>query len=191
MLARIGHVLARWIIVAATVVCLSLVIYVVAQQALRQGANDPQIGMAEDAAAALAEGQTYDGVLPAQIVAFDRSLKPFLIVFDPNGKPVASSAYLEGGVPAPPRGVFDHARTHGQDRVTWQPQPGMRLAAVVQYFAGEKTGFVLAARSLREVERRANQLLTLTVLGALATLAVTLVVIVLIEAIAALIHHQR
>jgi hypothetical protein len=191
MLARIGHVIGRWIIVAATVVCLSLVIYVVAQQMLRQGANDPQIGMAEAAAAALAAGQTYDSVLPAEIVAFDASLKPFLIVFDETGIPVASSAYLKGGVPAPPPGVFDYTRTHGQDRITWQPRRGVRLAAVVQHFAGQNSGFVLAARSLREVERHANQILALTVLGALATLAVTLVVTILVEACAALIHYQR
>jgi hypothetical protein len=193
MMVRIGHLLGRWVIVVATVFCLSLVIYAVAQQVLRQSANDPQIGMAEDAAAALAAGQSYEAVLPAEIVSFEKSVTPFLMVFDASGKPVASSAYLKGGVPAPPPGVFDYTRTHGQDRVTWQPRPGVRIAAVVQHYAGQSPGFVLAGRSLREIERRENQILGLTVLGALATLAVTFGVVVLVEVIAALLYqiHQK
>jgi hypothetical protein len=191
MMKHAGHALGRWIILAAAVVCLALVIYVVGQQLLRQSANDPQIGMAEDAAAALAAGQSYEAILPAEIVSFENSLTPFLMVFDASGKPVASSAYLKGGVPAPPPGVFAYTRDHGQDRITWQPRPGVRIAAIVQHYAGQSSGFVLAGRSLREIERRENQILGLTALGALATLAVTLVVAVLVEVVAALLHQTQ
>ncbi len=188
---HVGRVLGRWIIVAAAVMCLSLTIYAAGQQILRQGANDPQIALAEAAAATLAAGQPYEDVLPAEKVALESGLAPFLVVFDANGKPVATSAYLDGGVPTLPAGVFDYTRQHGQDRVTWQPRPGVRIAAVVQSYAGQTPGFVLAGRSLREVERRENQMLSLAALGALGTLAVTLVVSVLVEVGAALCRRRR
>ncbi len=188
---RIGHVFGRWIILAAAVICLSFVIYGVGQQILRQGANSPQIAMAEDAAAALASGQPYEAVLPAQRVAFDSSLTPFLIVFNADGTPVATSAYLAGGVPTLPDGVFEFTRTHGQDRITWEPLPGVRIAAVVQAYAGQRPGFVLAGRSLREVERSESQGLGLAALGGLVTLIVTLFVAILIEFIGFVLNKQR
>lgn len=191
MMRRIGHVLGRWAIVATAVICLSFMIYGAGQQILRQGANSPQIAMAEDAAAALASGQPYESILPAQRVAFDQSLTSFLIVFDADGKPVASSAYLVGGVPTPPDGVFEYARTRGQDRVTWEPLPGVRIAAVVQAYGGAQPGFVLAGRSLREVERIADRLLLLVFAGGLFTLAVTLAAAILVEIIGFALYKPR
>ncbi len=190
MLQRIGHVFGRWVILAAAVICLSFMIYGVGQQILRQGANSPQIAMAEDAAAALASGQPYEDVLPAQRVAFDSSLTSFLIAFDADGTPVATSAYLVGGVPTLPDGVFDFTRTHGQDRITWEPLPGVRIAAVVQAYAGPQPGFVLAGRSLREVERVEGRLLVAVALGGLVTLAVTLAAAILVEIIGFVLHKE-
>jgi hypothetical protein len=65
---------------------------------------------------------------------------------------------LDGAVPKPPAGVFDYTRVHGDDRVTWQPRPGVRIAAIVVHYGGAQPGFVLAGRSLRESERRTDQI---------------------------------
>jgi hypothetical protein len=54
-------------------------------------------------------------------------------------------------------GVFDYVRQHDQDRITWQPEPGVRIATVVAGYTGSQSGFVLAGRSLREVEKRESQ----------------------------------
>ena len=73
------------------------------------------------------------------------------------------------------------ARQRGENRFTWQPGPGLRYAAVLDHFGGAQPGFVLAARSLREVESRSDQLLTLAVAAAAASLLLTLAAVTLGE----------
>jgi hypothetical protein len=158
--------------------------YLVIQQALRMGANDPQVQMAEDASVALAYSANVDQVVPAQKVDISNSLAPFLIVYDSTGKVMASSATLQGVTPVLPPGVLDYVRIHGEDRVTWQPAPGVRIAAVIAPVETQAMGspaFVLAGRSLRESEARADQFLQLTAAGMLFTLIVVLAAVILLE----------
>jgi hypothetical protein len=151
---RLSNVLRHWLPVAATVVVLSGLVYAAVQQALRQGANDPQIQMAHDAADALARGSAARDVIPSASVDVARSLAPFVIVFDDAGRAVASSGLLHGRVPVPPGGVLASSRAGEDHRVTWQPEPGVRVAAVVVRCEGASPGFVVAGRSLLEFERR-------------------------------------
>jgi hypothetical protein len=120
---------------------------------LRQNADDPQIQLAEDTAAALARGQSSAG----------------------------GSGYLHERLPGLPAGIFSYARQHSVDRVTWQPEPGVRSAIVVVSYGGGQPGFVMAGRSLRDTERRADNLLGLTALGWLLTVAASLVVVAVVE----------
>ncbi len=46
----------------------------------------------------------------------------------------------------------------GEDRITWQPEPGIRSAVVVVHYTGATPGYVMAGRSLREVEWRIDRL---------------------------------
>jgi hypothetical protein len=75
--------------------------------------------------------------------------------------------------------VLDYVRTNGEDRITWQPAPGVRMASVVVGFQGTRSGFVLAARSLREVEKREDQAEYEAGLAWLASLAGSLVLVTL------------
>lgn len=137
---------------------LALLVSVAVQQDLRQSANDPQIQMAEDLAADLSRGTDPHTAAPVRRVNIAWSLAPFIIVFDEAGKPTASSAELDGHVPIVPSGVFEFVRRHGEERLTWQPRQGVRIAAVLVRYGGPHPGFVLAGRSLREVERREDAL---------------------------------
>jgi len=108
-----------------------------------------------------------------------RSLSPFVIAYDDQGRPLASQAQLDGKTPVPPSGVFDFVRQHGEERVSWQPilgnSHGVRIAAVVQRVNGAHPGFVLAGRNMREVEARIDlvqQMAALTWIGMLALIAV-------------------
>ena len=131
------------------------------------GANDPQIQMAEDAASALMPGANVESVVPSAKVEIADSLAPFLIVFDKSGKVLASSASFHGAVPAYPAGVLDYVPQKGQDRVTWQPEAGVRMATVVGPI---RNGFVMAGRSLTEVEKRESQVESLSGLAMLVYL---------------------
>ena len=160
-----------WLPLACGLTILAGTFYVAIQQDMRIGANDPQIQMAEDAAAALARGATPQSLVPdmprgAARTDISQSLAPFLVIYNANGQPVASTAKigdeLTGTTPVPPAGVFAYTASRGEDRLTWQPRPDVRIAAVVEAypdsFGGDTAGFVLAGRSLREVERRESML---------------------------------
>ena len=151
----IQRTLAIWLPVTAAATVVILLIFVAVQQDLRLGANDPQIQMAEDAAAHLDAGASPTAVLPGEHIDMAHSLAPFVIVFDRQGQPLASSVALRGETPLPPPGVFTSVPNNGRNEVTWQPAPGVRSAAVVVAYAH---GYVLAGRSLRVVEERESSL---------------------------------
>jgi hypothetical protein len=175
------HILRRWLPLALVIVFVSGLLYVTVQQSLRMGANDPQIQMAEDAAVALAAGANPQSVLTNTVVDISTSLAPFLVIYNINGKPLASSGLYHGVAPLLPEGVFTFTRQNGEDRVSWQPEPGVRAAVVVVAYAGSQPGFVMAGRSLREVEIRETNLEKITGIAMLLALAGLLFVIVLLE----------
>jgi hypothetical protein len=142
-------------------------VYLVAQQDGRWLANEPQVQLAEDAAARLdAGGAPGDQVGPAP-VDIARSLAPFVVVYGTAGTILATDGTLDGQPPAVPAGVLASARATGRDAVTWQPRPGVRIATVTVPWNG---GTVLAGRSLRLVEERADSLELIVGCGWLTTL---------------------
>jgi len=159
--------LAFWIPAAVLATLACGLIYVVGQQGLRTAANDPQIQLAEDAATALDAGASPASVVGAATVDTSTSLAPFVVVYDPAGTVLASDGRLDGAAPVPPIGVLRHARSDPPNLVTWQPRSGLRFATATVPWSG---GTVMAARSLREVERREDQALALAGLGWLAML---------------------
>ncbi len=172
-------VLWAWFVIVTTVI--AIFIYAVTQQDLRMSANDPQIQIAEDDAAEAVLSDNPQISAPSAMVDMTKSLDPFVIFFDTDGIPTASSAQLGGMTPVIPQGVFEYARANGEDRFTWQPQAGVRIAAVVVKIGNSPTGqgFVLAGRSLREVENREAQLglITFAAYGCLLILETMLLAI--------------
>ena len=172
------NIIRHWLPLAVVITILCGLIYLAVQQSLRWGANDPQIQMAEDAAAALAAGGTPESVVPPGMLDVSSSLAPFMIIYNDSGKPLVSTgSLLNGETPLLPPGVFDYTRQKGEDRVIWQPQAGVRIAAVVVAHGGSLPGFVLVGRSLREVEKREDQMAQITGLALLAGLMGSLVVV--------------
>lgn len=167
------------LVLAGISTVLALALYVIPQQVLRTGADDPQVEMATNLASrldfygvtsGLQQGALVNG---SSTVDMGRSLSPFLIVYDDQGRALGSNAQLDGQTPVPPKGVFDYVRTHGEERVTWQPVHGsraVRIAAVVERVNGPQPGFVLSGRSMREVEARIGHVQNLAGLTWLAML---------------------
>jgi hypothetical protein len=178
---KFKNILRHWIPLAVAITAMCGVAYLLTQQVLRWGANDPQIQMAEDAAVYIQNGGTMAEVAPSSIVDIGASLSPFMIIFDETGKETAASGLLHGETPALVPGMLDSARSTGETRVTWEPEPGIRLATVVVHMKGTKGGFVLAARSLREVEDFYAQIVSITWLALAASLLVSLLVVVIVE----------
>jgi hypothetical protein len=124
------------------------------QQMLRRGANQPQVQMADQFVSELSSGHAPAEVMPSRRVDLRDSLEPFAIFYNEAGVPVASSGTLNGAVPTPPAGVFDYLRQHSSDTITWQPQHGVRIAAVLRPVRGLNPGYILTGRSLRLVEEQ-------------------------------------
>jgi hypothetical protein len=169
--------LAIWlpIVIATTAVC--GLVYVTVQQALRQSANDPQIQMAEDAAEALSEGASAESVVSPNRIDVSRSLAPFTVVFDQDGRVVASSGLLHRQPLNLPTGVLDNVRLHGDSRLTLQPESGVRIASVIVKYDGARPGFVLAGRSMRELESRTAQIRIFVAIAWVVVVGVSLLVI--------------
>lgn len=159
--------LACFLPLAAVATFSCAVVYGAVQQDLRSGANDPQFQLAEDTASALDAGAAPATLVGASKADLARSLAPFVVIFDASGAVLATDGVLDGHDPVPPRGVLDAASLHPPDAVTWQPREGVRIAQVSVPWSG---GTVLAGRSLREVERRVDQLGLLTAVAWLAGL---------------------
>jgi hypothetical protein len=175
------RIIAHWLPLAVVIPILCGLSYLLSQQVLRGSADDPQIQMAQDAAVAITQGASPASLTPASKVEMSQSLAPFLVFYDDQGNPLSSSAVLHGEAPSLPAGVLEYARKHGENRLTWQPEPGVRIASVTVHYAGAAPGFVLAGRSLREVELRERNISRLAGAAMLAALFFSFVAVVFSE----------
>jgi hypothetical protein len=174
---KFRSILAIWlpIVVVTTAIC--GLVYITVQQSLRQSANDPQIQMAQDAARALSGGTSPELIISPNRIDIARSLAPFTVVFNDYEQVVASSGLLHSQSLQLPEGVLSHVRLHSESRLTLQPEPGVRIASVIVRYDGPKPGFVLAGRSLREVEVREIQIQIFVAIVWFVCLAVSLLVV--------------
>ncbi|HAO64515.1 TPA: hypothetical protein DCQ44_00870 [Candidatus Taylorbacteria bacterium] len=141
-------------------------IYAMVQHVLRMDGYDPQIQYAEGTARVLSTGADPMALVPNSSIDISKDLDVFASVYDDQGKIVVSNGMLNNTRPSIPAGVLDYTRVHGQNRLTWQPANGVRIAAVVQRYSSTTTaGFVLMGRSLREVENRSMDILEMAALG--------------------------
>ncbi len=148
--------------------------YAALQQSYRQNANDPQIQMAEDAAAQITSGKQIDQVVPVSTVDIGTSLSPWLEIYNNAGVPLLSSGKLNGEVPQIPVSALQSAAWSGakdtsepnENRITWEPRSDVRQAIVIVSFSSQNgAGYVVAGRSLREVEERVGRLGSIVLLG--------------------------
>jgi len=158
------------LVLAGISTVIALAIYVIPLQVLRLGTDDPQVELAGNLTWQLEQGVAPTDAVPSGTVEMARSLSPFVAAYDEQGRPLASQARLNGQTPTLPRGILDFVRQHGEDRFTWRPSQGIRIAAVVQRVDGSHRGFVLAGRSMREEAVRQGLLIQLAGLAWVAML---------------------
>lgn len=149
----LSKALLVWLALSFVLTVAAGISYFTMQQTLRQSANWPQAQMASDAAAALASGKAAASLLPDNQVDLEAGQAPFLVVYDASGDVSASSGMMNGAPPKLPKGVLDYVAQKGEDRISWAPAAGVRIAAVVVPVRGGPGGAVLAGRSLKEAER--------------------------------------
>lgn len=175
------RVTLAWLPLAVVSFMLAMVSYIGIQQSHRTSADDPQLSIAHEAAVTLSRGTLPETIVPDGFVVIGQSLAPYLNIYDGQGLPLAGNGRLYGNVPKLPPGVFTSAAQTGENRVTWQPEPGIRHAIVVVPYGDGPLGYAVAGRSLSEVEKR-ERALTLMTGGALGgSLFLTLLLVALRE----------
>ncbi|MDB5236923.1 MAG: hypothetical protein JWL88_25 [Parcubacteria group bacterium] len=114
----------------------------------------------------------------ADRVAIERDEAPYTILYDVKRAAVSGTGYLHGVLPQLPSGIFDAASKAGVNRLTWQPEPGVRQAIVVLPIKGGPLsgGFAVAGRSLAYTEWQESQLTQRWLLGWLAAVVGILIV---------------
>ncbi len=160
--------LLPWLAVLLLLATVFGTMYAVVQQVQRSDANSPQIQLAQDTAASLDHGDAPQ-VLVYGTVNITTSISPFMTIYDKTGNAVISSGYLDsqGKVPKAPFGMLAASKTKAYSAVTWQPQHGVRIAAVT---VSSKDYYVLSGRSLKEVEKNELRTLEIILLGGVIAL---------------------
>lgn len=152
------------------------------QQSLRLGLNDPQWQIAEDTAYQLSQGSSPSSVVPSGVVDESRSLAPFVTIVDSNIHVLASSGKIGNVVPLPPASSFPDAQKRGNNWFTWQHDNNtVRDATViVPYSHGSSSGYVLVARSMKQVEHTIAHIMFLAALTLIGVLVVPALILLLI-----------
>lgn len=139
-----------WIIIIFLVTFTCLLTYLVTQQVLRLGANELPIQFATETSIKLENGQSVNDAIPSETIDISKSLGTFIMIFDRDKNIIATSAMMGNEESVYPKGVLDYVDKMGEDRVTWQPQVGLRFATVAIKIGNK---YIVAGRSLQEPER--------------------------------------
>lgn len=139
---------------------------------LRSSANDVGIQTAQDATAALNNNASPQGLVAGH-VDLQKSLAPFIIIYDKLGEAVAGNGYIGNEIPTIPFGVLNASKNTAYHAVTWQPQSAIRLASVS---VKANDFYVVAGKSLKQVESHENQALLLVFIGWILCCSVTVTV---------------
>jgi len=157
----IGHVVAAWVVLMIAGGFAAGCAYLVFQQAGRDQANQPAAAAASQAVYELASGKPPADALPAS-TDMTSTLTPFVLIFDTSRRLVASSGGTLDSALVYPASCFDQVDASGENRVTWQPEPGLRFATVAVKYDG---GYVVGAYSLAESERDTGNFGTTLAIG--------------------------
>jgi hypothetical protein len=156
--------LIGWLTAAIIITLIFGSTYAALQQLGRRSAN------AAPAAAAAAQVQLIGSeklTVPRLELTPDSGV--FVIVYGADDKPVSGTATLHGSLPMLPSGVLQTARDTGADAVTWQPEPGLRMAVIARPAAGK---VIVAGQSLTPYEDRDRMVLLVLAAGWLGSIVV-------------------
>jgi hypothetical protein len=156
----------RWLAAAIIITLIFGSAYVTLQQIGRHLAN-----AAPAAAAAVQVQQMGSETLTGPRLELTPDSGVVVMVFGEDNQPSSTTVTLHGELPILPAGVLETARTSGSDFVTWQPEPGLRMAVVARQAAGS---VVVAGQSLtpfEDIDRMSLFFLAAGWLGSVVVLA--------------------
>ncbi|HLX92239.1 MAG TPA: hypothetical protein VKR32_11175 [Puia sp.] len=162
---------------AGIITVLCLLIYAAVQQEYRRGANDPQVMLASEIKDRLEHAQPIDELFPKDTIDLSRSTEVFVTLYDSRQNPLRTSGFLDGKYPEFPAGVLESVSREGEDRISWQPRGGVRMAMVILRVRHPSIVYVAVGRSLREVETREGDLLFMVFVGWIACMGLLAILV--------------
>jgi len=153
----------------------TLMVYGTAQHLLRIGANAEPATQAKFLSQRLANGAEPAEIVTSYYANLPQDGATFTLITDENEKTIISTYRLNNQLLELPSGVYSYAKSHGEDRLTWQPEMGIREATVVMPYTSKdgKTGFVASGVSLRESENSLDALTLKLFMGWVLMMAVS------------------
>lgn len=134
------------------------------QQILRSQAEQEQVRGVRQVESVVQQGIPLNLIISSEeAVEMKDSLELFAMTFDANRQVLGTTAKLGEETPTPPENAFTEAKATGEHRFTWEPQEGVRIAAVLKPIGDQ--GFILAGRSLSETEKLVETLAWCTIIG--------------------------
>ena len=177
---KLPRTLILFLALEAIISSFCLLVYVAVQQSYRTNADDPLIQIARDLKIKYSQsGLDSLSDVKDKIEISSSSISPFYVIYDENAKPVSSNALLYNNMPQLPTGVFRAAKENGENKISWQPAPGLRFATVIVHVSGKFNGYILSGRSLLETEKRIENLTLMAGLAWLFTSAVVLTLVLI------------
>ena len=146
-------------------------IYATVQQSYRSGANDPQLQIAKDINEHIRKNLPFQKFMTDSI-DLEKSLSVFVSLYNAKAELISSSGLLDGKFPTLPVGVFDFAKSNGENVITWQPKRAVRLATVILYTHSPVAAYIVVGRSLQEIEAREYNLRMMVFVGWLICIAI-------------------
>lgn len=160
--------------VYALITLFTLMVYGTAQHLLRTGANMLPATSARYMTQQLARGLPTTAFFPALNQDMPSGGAQFFLIADKEGKPLIATYTIGGKPPSIPKGAYDYAAKHGENRLTWQPKPDIREAIIIRPYKTKDNsgGFVVSGTSLLEPETSLALLTKKLLLGWLLTIGV-------------------
>ena len=115
---------------------------------------EPQIQRAYDLKEQLEQNKKAEYLLPDDTLDLQNGLEGFIALFNKEGKPIRSNDFLNNKMSQLPKEVYDFSKINKEKRITWQPQTGIRMAAVILSVNHPEIKFIAVGRSLKEAEER-------------------------------------
>jgi hypothetical protein len=141
------------------------VVYIAVQQNYRSGANDPQMQLAYAIRDQLQKGKSIEMYFQKDTIDLQKSLSVFVASYDENGSPIQSNGLIDGKLPQIPLSVIRYVKMHKEDWITWQPRKNIRLATGILATGSTPVSFIAVGRSLKNVEDRVSNLITMIGIG--------------------------
>ena len=173
----IKNIFIFWIVIIFLVTFTCLLTYVVTQQVIRLGANELPVQFATETSTRLENGQSVKDAIPDETIDISKSLGTFVMIFDKDKNLIATSAMMGNVKPDYAKGVLDYVDKRGEDRVTWQPQVGLRFATVATKIRDK---YIVAGRSLQEPEKLIGTIGNIAFLAWLACVIFSSIALVII-----------